>query len=81
MADNSDGNGGLYFIVGALVVVVAVLGAAMTGHMPFFGGKHVDIVKIEAGRRPASKHAPSIGAGVTPLLRQIPIQNLLAGPA
>jgi len=52
MADNSGGNGGLYFIVGALVVVVAILGAAMTGNMPFFGGKHVDIIKIEG---PASK--------------------------
>ncbi|HZK92535.1 MAG TPA: hypothetical protein VFC56_20535 [Stellaceae bacterium] len=51
MADNSGGNGGLYFIVGALVVVVALIGAAVTGHMPFFG-KHVDVVKIEA---PASK--------------------------
>jgi hypothetical protein len=53
MADNSGGNGGLYFIVGALVVVVAILGAAMTGHMPFIGSKHVD-VKIEAPA-PASK--------------------------
>jgi hypothetical protein len=34
------------------VVVVVLLGAAMTGHMPFFGGKHIDVVKIEA---PASK--------------------------
>lgn len=47
MADNSGGgNGGLYFIVGALVVVVAIMGAAMSGHLPFFG-KHVDVVKIE----------------------------------
>ena len=53
MADNSGGNGGLYFIVGALVVVVAIMGAAMTGHMPLFGSKHVD-VKIEAPA-PASK--------------------------
>jgi hypothetical protein len=53
MADNSGGgNGGLYFIVGALVVVVAIIGAAMTGHMPFFGGKHVDVVKIEAPAAP-----------------------------
>ena len=50
MADNSSGNGGLYFIVGALV---AILGVAMTGHMPLIGSKHVD-VKIEAPA-PASK--------------------------
>jgi hypothetical protein len=47
MADNSGGNGGLYFIVGALVVVVAVIGAAVTGHMPIFGSNHVDVIKIE----------------------------------
>jgi hypothetical protein len=47
MADNSGGNGGLYFIVGALVVVVAIIGVVVTGHMPGFG-KHVDVVKIEA---------------------------------
>jgi Mn2+/Fe2+ NRAMP family transporter len=52
MADNSGGNGGLYFIVGALVVVVAVIGAVVTGHMPFFGGKHVDVIKIEAAAAP-----------------------------
>jgi hypothetical protein len=51
MADNSGGNGGLYFIVGALVVVVAIIGVVVTGHMPFLG-KHVDVVKIEA---PAGK--------------------------
>jgi Mn2+/Fe2+ NRAMP family transporter len=51
MADNSGGNGGLYFIVGALVVVVAIIGAAVTGHMPFLG-KHVDVVKIEAPSAP-----------------------------
>jgi len=52
MADNSGGNGGLYFIVGALVVVVAIIGAVVTGHMPFFGGKHVDVVKIEGPSAP-----------------------------
>jgi hypothetical protein len=46
MADNSGGNGGLYFIVGALVVVVALIGAAVTGHLPFLG-KHVDVIKVE----------------------------------
>ena len=54
MADNSGGNGGLYFIVGALVVVVVFMGALMTGHLPMFG-KHVDVVKIEA---PAAPSAP-----------------------
>ena len=36
MAENSgSGGGGLYFIVGALVVVVAVIGfVAFGGHMP-----------------------------------------------
>jgi hypothetical protein len=53
MADNSGGNGGLYFIVGALVVVVVLIGAAMTGNMPFFGGKHVDVIKIETPAAPA----------------------------
>jgi hypothetical protein len=52
MADNTGGNGGLYFIVGALVVVVAILGVVVTGHMPFFGGKHVDVVKIETPAGP-----------------------------
>lgn len=52
MADNSGGNGGLYFIVGALVVVVAILGAVMTGNMPFFGEKHVNVLKIEGPAAP-----------------------------
>jgi hypothetical protein len=40
MAENSGGSGGgLYFIVGALVVVVAVIGfVAFGGHMPRAGG-------------------------------------------
>jgi hypothetical protein len=41
MADNSGGGGGsgLYFIVGALVVVVGVIGfVAFGGHMPHSGG-------------------------------------------
>ena len=40
MADNSGGTGGgLYFIVGALVVVVAVIGYfAFGGHVPRSGG-------------------------------------------
>jgi hypothetical protein len=51
MADNSGGNGGLYFIVGALVVVVAVMAVVMTGHMPFFGTHHID-VRVEAPAAP-----------------------------
>jgi hypothetical protein len=42
MADNS-GNGGLYFIVGALVVVVVVLFVMVSGHFSFFGAHHVDV--------------------------------------
>ena len=52
MADNSGGNGGLYFIVGALVVVVALLVVFVSGNgVPFFGSKHVD-VKISAPATP-----------------------------
>lgn len=32
MAENSGGNGGLYFIVGALVVVGAVMFVVLSGH-------------------------------------------------
>ena len=53
MADNSGGNGGLYFIVGALVVVVAIIGAVMTGHMPGLS-KHVDVIKVETPAAPAA---------------------------
>jgi hypothetical protein len=52
MADNSGGNGGLYFIVGALVVVVAVMFVMLSGgSIPFIGEKHVD-VKVEAPKLP-----------------------------
>ena len=54
MADNSVGNGGLYFIVGALVVVVAVMFMAMTGHLHLFGARHVD-VHVEHSAAPAIK--------------------------
>jgi hypothetical protein len=45
MADNSGGNGGLYFIVGALVVVVAVLFVVVAGPHRFWGrgGHQVDV--------------------------------------
>jgi hypothetical protein len=43
MAENSGGNGGLYFIVGALVVVVAVMFVMITGHHSFWGGHQVDV--------------------------------------
>ena len=47
MADDSSNNGGLYFIVGGLVVVVGVLVFVfMGGHFPGQPGK-ID-VKIEA---------------------------------
>ena len=52
MADNSGGNGGLYFIVGALVVVVAIMGVVLTGHMPGFGNHGNTVVKIEAPAAP-----------------------------
>ncbi|HVC52840.1 MAG TPA: hypothetical protein VND87_12545 [Stellaceae bacterium] len=54
MADNSSGNGGLYFIVGALVVVVAVIFMVMTGHLHLFGDRHVD-VHVEHSPAPAIK--------------------------
>ena len=54
MADNSGGNGGLYFIVGALVVVGAVMFMAMTGHLHLFGARHVD-VNVEHSAPPALK--------------------------
>jgi hypothetical protein len=51
MAENSGGNGGLYFIVGALVVVVAVMFVMVTGHHSFWGGHQVDI-HIDAPHTP-----------------------------
>jgi hypothetical protein len=50
MAENSGGNGGLYFIVGALVVVVAVMFVMITGHHPFWG--HQVDVHIDAPHGP-----------------------------
>ena len=52
MADNSGGNGGLYFIVGALVVVVAVLFVVVTGHPRFWGGGHQVDVHIDSPHTP-----------------------------
>jgi len=43
MADNSGGNGGLYFIVGALVVVVAVMFVNLTGEGPLTGSRQIDV--------------------------------------
>jgi hypothetical protein len=50
MAENSGGNGGLYFIVGALVVVVAVIFVMVTG-VPF-GGHHQVDVHVDAPHAP-----------------------------
>jgi hypothetical protein len=50
MAENSGGSGGgsgLYFIVGALVVVVGVIGfVAFGGHMPHSGGSAPSKVEL-----------------------------------
>jgi hypothetical protein len=51
MAENSGGTGGgaggLYFIVGALVVVVGVIGfVAFGGHMPHSGGSAPSEVEL-----------------------------------
>jgi hypothetical protein len=43
MVGNSGGNGGLYFVVGALVVVVAVMFVMIGGHHSFWGGHQVDV--------------------------------------
>ena len=50
MAENSGGNGGLYFIVGALAVVVAVF-VMVTGDDSFWGGHQLD-VHIETPHTP-----------------------------
>ena len=52
MADNSGGHGGLYFIVGAIAVVVVIMGVILFGGLPFGGGQNVD-VKVEAPKAPA----------------------------
>jgi hypothetical protein len=52
MADNSGGNGGLYFIVGGLVVVVAVVVLFITGNMPFMNSHRTVNVQIEAPKAP-----------------------------
>lgn len=47
MAENSGGGGGLYFIVGALVVVVGVIGfVAFGGHVPRSGGNAPSKVEL-----------------------------------
>ena len=52
MTDKSGGNGGLYVIVGALVVVVAVMFAIVSGHAPLLGDHQVDV------RVDSPAHAP-----------------------
>lgn len=52
MADNSGGHGGLYFIVGAIAVVVVIIGVILFGGVPFGGGQNID-VKVEAPKTPA----------------------------
>lgn len=50
MADNAGGGngGGLYFIVGALVIVVCVIGfVAFGGHFPGHGGGGVGSPKVQ----------------------------------
>lgn len=48
--ESKSGNGGLYFIVGALVVVVGVLGYLVLGGHIGGGGKKID-VKIEGPKK------------------------------
>lgn len=48
--ESKSGNGGLYFIVGALVVVVGVLGYLVLGGHLGGDGKKID-VKIEAPKK------------------------------
>ncbi|HJQ60839.1 MAG TPA: hypothetical protein VJ890_28300 [Vineibacter sp.] len=52
MAEQSSGGlgGGLYFIVGAVVVAVAVLGYVVFGGQGAGGGKKIDIT-IEAPKK------------------------------
>jgi hypothetical protein len=55
MAEQSESHGGLYFIVGALVVIVAVGGFfAFGGGFGGAGDRKID-VKIEAPKAPATK--------------------------
>jgi hypothetical protein len=65
------GNAWLAFIVGALVVVVAVLGyMAYTGYGPFARNHNVD-VKIEAPKI----EAPKLPAAPTPEMPTAPPEN------
>ncbi len=55
MAEQSTNNGGLYFIVGALVVIVAVIGFfAFGGNISGGSDRKID-VKIEVPKPPAPK--------------------------
>lgn len=57
MADNSGGHGGLYFIVGALAIVVVIVVLVLAGGIPFGDGGTDTNVTIEAPK------APAVGAG------------------
>ena len=55
MAETTESHGGLYFIVGALVVIVALIGFfAFGGSFGGSGDRKID-VKIEAPKVPATK--------------------------
>ncbi|MDF3023708.1 MAG: hypothetical protein K0R10_1069 [Alphaproteobacteria bacterium] len=55
MADNSDNNGGLYFIVGALVVAVAAMGYFYLADAP--ASKGGTTIAIERNVSPTEKPA------------------------
>ncbi len=55
MADNSDNNGGLYFIVGALVIAVAAMGYFYLADAP--SGKGGTTIAIERNVAPVEKPA------------------------
>lgn len=57
MADNSDNNGGLYFVVGALVVAVAAMGYFYLADAPASGDKGGTSIAIERNVTPAEKPA------------------------
>ena len=56
MADNSDNNGGLYFVVGALVVAVAAMGYFYLADAPA-SGKGGTTIAIERNVAPTEKAA------------------------
>jgi hypothetical protein len=56
MADNSDNNGGLYFVVGALFVAVAAIGYFYLADAPS-GGDGGTNIAIERNAAPVEKPA------------------------